>query len=309
MSGQTVTVVIPTLHRPNLVLRAVASVLKQTYSITEVIVVVDGPDPETVERLREINDSRIRIIQNERSLTAAGARNVGVSNAVGAWIAFLDDDDEWLPEKIEKQLTLAEEKAAGLVTCLSNIITPSGRYVWPETIYDPDRRLDEYLFDRRSVFGGQAFMQTSSYLVRTDIYRQAPFRVDSAHDDWHFLLVIANELAVRIETVPLPLANIYMEEARPSLSHHHSWRASLSFANEVKHLMCSRAYTGFCLVVVGSRAASARDWAAFPVILFTAFRRGLPSFWQLATYFAFWAIPLQARRKLRARFRGIRAET
>src|SRR5271169_1967794 len=113
-----ISVVIPTLRRPKLVLRALASALNQTYEQIEVIVVIDGPDEDTIDVLRRVNDPRLRVIVNPRSLTAAGARNVGVDHAKGEWIAFLDDDGEWLPGKIEKQIAFASNQDAVLISCL-----------------------------------------------------------------------------------------------------------------------------------------------------------------------------------------------
>ena len=97
-----VSVVIPTLDRPKLLLRAIDSVLRQTYQEIEVIVVVDRPDPDTVSAVQSVNDPRVRLIVNPYSSTAAGARNAGADHATGEWIAFLDDDDEWLPNKLEQ---------------------------------------------------------------------------------------------------------------------------------------------------------------------------------------------------------------
>ncbi len=68
-----VSVVIPTRHRPQLVLRAIHSVLNQTYEEIELIVVVDGPDETTVAAIRGVQDSRLQLIVNPRSMTAAGA--------------------------------------------------------------------------------------------------------------------------------------------------------------------------------------------------------------------------------------------
>src|SRR5215475_4171459 len=99
-----VSVVIPTRQRPKLLKRALDSVFAQTFRQFEAIVVLDGQDDDTVRALTTIVDPRIRVFVNPHSLTAAGARNVGVSHARGEWIAFLDDDDEWLPDKLEKQL-------------------------------------------------------------------------------------------------------------------------------------------------------------------------------------------------------------
>src|SRR5271169_1867385 len=109
-ASSLVSVIIPTLRRPTLLTRALASVFRQTWRELEVIVVVDGPDPDTIAILQTIDDPRLRVIINARSLTAAGARNAGMDHAKGEWIAFLDDDDEWLPEKLAKQMAYAADR-------------------------------------------------------------------------------------------------------------------------------------------------------------------------------------------------------
>ena len=99
-----VTVVIPTRNRPELAAKAVESALRQTYPSLEVIVVMDGPDPETLNRLNRLHEPRLQVIALPSSVGGAEARNIGVRSARGDWIAFLDDDDEWLPEKIARQM-------------------------------------------------------------------------------------------------------------------------------------------------------------------------------------------------------------
>src|ERR1044071_7690025 len=96
-----VSVVIPTLRRPALVTRAVGSVLAQTIENIEVIVVVDGPDEDTRSALAAITDPRLRVIQLSTQGGAPHARNSGVAEARARWTALLDDDDEWLPRKLE----------------------------------------------------------------------------------------------------------------------------------------------------------------------------------------------------------------
>lgn len=302
-----ISVVIPTLRRPALLLRALDSVLAQTFQQIEVIVVVDGPDEETTTALHTVDDPRLRIFLNARSLTAAGARNVGVSHARGEWIAFLDDDDEWLPYKLEKQLALAQARGAVIVSCLSYVITPKATFVWPEKIYDNTTYLDEYLFDRRAIFSGSGFMQTSSYLMPRAVFEKSPFRVDTPHDDWDFILRLSKELGVRIETVPEVLVNVHFEERGPSLSNSVTWMASLAWIERVKTVLTPRAYSGFCLGVVGSRAANNRAYSAFFPLLFRAFRRGSPSGKHVLAFFAFWVLPMEVRRRLRAYFRGRRS--
>ncbi len=130
-----VSVIIPTLHRPALLPRALESVFRQTWRKLEIIVVVDGPDPETIALVGRISDPRLRVIENPRSLTAAGARNVGMDLAKGDWIAVFDDD-EWSPEKLARQVAYAADRGPGLLTCLSRVVTPSASFVRPQAIYD-----------------------------------------------------------------------------------------------------------------------------------------------------------------------------
>jgi glycosyltransferase involved in cell wall biosynthesis len=297
-----ISVVIPTLRRPALLRRALDSVLAQTCGDFEVIVVVDGPDEDTLAALRAVHDPRLRVLVNPQSLTAAGARNRGVAEARGQWVAFLDDDDAWLPHKLERQMAVARAHAGALVTSLSRIITPITTYVWPLVIYDNARPLGEYLFDRQTAFAGSAFIQTSSYLMPRALYQASPFRVDTPHDDWDFLLRLTRQPGVRVVTVPEVLVEVYFEERRPSLSHASAWGASLAWLDRVAPLLTPRAYSGFCLGVVGPRAAGERAYAAILPLLSRAFRRGAPRPWHVLAFLAFWVVPQDLRRRLRAAF-------
>ncbi len=99
-----VSVIIPTYNRSHLVQRAVKSVLAQTYDDFELIVVNDASTDKTKEVIRNFEDKRIIYICNEQNRGASAARNMGIISARGKYIALLDDDDEWLPEKLEKQI-------------------------------------------------------------------------------------------------------------------------------------------------------------------------------------------------------------
>jgi glycosyltransferase involved in cell wall biosynthesis len=286
-----VSVIIPTLHRPALLMRALASVFCQTWRELEVIVVVDGPDLDTIAVLRTIGDPRLRIIVNARSLTAAGARNAGMDQARGKWIAFLDDDDEWLPEKLAKQLAYSADCGPALITCLSRVVTPTESFVRPQVIFDNILPIDEYLFDRQSPFAGRGFIQTSSYLLPRTLCRDLRFRTDTPHDDWDFLLRLSKEMAVRVETVPEILVNLYVEDARPSLSKSGTWLSSLEWAERIRPLLTPRAYSGFCLGVVGPRAAKERARHAWALLLYRTFRGGSPRLWRVAAFLALWLAP------------------
>lgn len=100
----TVSVIIPTHSRPKILKAAIKSVLDQTYSDLEIIVVDDGLKERAQSVVEKFSDSRMRYIQHEVEKGGGAARNTGIKNSTGKFIAFLDDDDEWLPDKLEIQM-------------------------------------------------------------------------------------------------------------------------------------------------------------------------------------------------------------
>lgn len=121
MSSKTplVSAIIPTYNRANIVCEAVDSVLQQTYSNIELIVVDDGSTDATLDRLARYGD-RIRVV-SQSNAGASAARNRGIAIANGELIAFLDSDDLWLPTKIARQVALLD-KVNTVPCCLSNIM-------------------------------------------------------------------------------------------------------------------------------------------------------------------------------------------
>lgn len=114
------SVVLPTRNRLELLRRAVTSVRAQSEPRFELIIVDDASSDGThayLERL-SVEDVRIRVVHNMRPIGGGGARNEGFRLSRGSWIAFLDDDDEWLPRKLERQLqTLAAHPSAVACSC------------------------------------------------------------------------------------------------------------------------------------------------------------------------------------------------
>jgi glycosyltransferase involved in cell wall biosynthesis len=305
-TSSLVSVIVPTRHRPTLLMRALASVFCQTWPEFEVIVIVDGPDQDTIAILRTIDDPRLRVIVNSHSLTAAGARNVGMDTAKGEWIAFLDDDDEWSPEKLAKQMAYAADRGPVLVSCLSRVVTSEASFIRPQVIYDNIHPIDEYLFDRRSPFAAHGFIQTSSYLLPRALGRGLRFRTDTPHDDWDYLLRLSKQEAVRVETVPEILVTLYAEDTRPSLSKSGSWLASLQWAERVRPMLTPRAYAGLCLGVVAPRAVNERAYCAVAQLLYHAFRHGSPRLWRVAAFVGEWLMPRSVLGRVRQNVWGYR---
>ena len=103
-----VSVIIPTRNRGEKLLRALRSVLAQSYNALEIVVVDDASSDDMDLVVATLDDPRIRLLRHAERRGGAAARNTGIRAASGEWIAFLDDDDEWLPDKLARQLDLAQ---------------------------------------------------------------------------------------------------------------------------------------------------------------------------------------------------------
>ncbi len=118
-----ISVIIPTHNRKLLLKRAIRSALKQSYTQIEIIVVDDASTDGTPEIVEAIMDDRVRYHYVRGGRGSNHARNVGIGLSRGAFIAFLDDDDEWLPRKLEKQLALFKaDSNVGLVFTGTKVI-------------------------------------------------------------------------------------------------------------------------------------------------------------------------------------------
>src|SRR5690625_5205046 len=110
--SQLVTVITPTYNSENYIAETIESVLNQTYKHFEMIIVDDGSKDKTVKIIEQYlkKDDRLKMIRLKQNQGAAVARNTAINNANGRYLAFLDSDDLWLPEKLEKQLKFMQEK-------------------------------------------------------------------------------------------------------------------------------------------------------------------------------------------------------
>ncbi|MBK7430450.1 MAG: glycosyltransferase family 2 protein [Bacteroidetes bacterium] len=106
---ETVSVVIANYNRSDMLVKAIQSALEQTYSVLEILVCDDGSTDDSREKVQALNNEKVQWIDSGKNGRPAIPRNIGLSKSKGDWIAILDNDDEWLPEKIEKQLKAAAQ--------------------------------------------------------------------------------------------------------------------------------------------------------------------------------------------------------
>lgn len=297
-----VSVVIPTYRRAQLVKRAVESALSQSLEQIEVIVVIDGPHEETSKLLATIEDTRLKVIELSTNQGSRAARNAGVNAAIAQWVAFLDDDDEWMSPKLELQLAAAinSDFEHPIVTSFLIARTPTADSIWPRRIPGDTEALSEYLFVRNSGFQGEGLIHTSTIFTTKDLLQKVPFDIHlQRHDDWDWLLRAITQAGVGVEFVQQALSVWYLGEARPSLSKSKNWQFSLEWIRGKRNLVTPRAYSSFILAEVSARAAVTGEYKALLILLREAFQFGKPQPIDIFICFGMWIFPPNIRGKLR----------
>lgn len=124
-----VTVVMPAYNAERYIETAIRSVMGQTFTDWELIVIDDGSKDTTVKIVEQLarEDGRITSLRNEVNMGVAKTRNRGMALASGEFVALLDSDDVWHPEKLEKQVALAKETGADVVYCSYALVDENGR--------------------------------------------------------------------------------------------------------------------------------------------------------------------------------------
>lgn len=292
----SVSTVIPSRSRPHLVGKAVRSALGQTLQSNEVLVVIDGPDDATVQELAQIGDPRLRVITLPESMGAPEARNVGVRESRGRWVAFLDDDDEWMPEKLQRQVEAAKGSAfsSPVVSCCLIARTAGSEFASPRRLPAPAELIGDYLFLRRFSERGEVRLQTSTLLMTKDLLIKVPWR-RCVHDEWDLLLRAAAVQGVGLAFVPEPLAIWNADIGRGRLSHTSSWRATVDWLGSVRSLVGPRAQASFLLSAVSTWAYLEGDRRAFVALLLEAVRYGRPTPAEVLMHVARWALPRRLR--------------
>jgi glycosyltransferase involved in cell wall biosynthesis len=274
-------------------------VLVQTYPPHEIVVVIDGADRGSEEVVRQIPDHRVRalLLPEPSGDGGASARNAGVRIATGDWIAFLDDDDEWLPEKLERQISLFGHDFDRDIVVASRARRegPDGVDVWPLRGPRAGEHIGEYLFVRGRP--GEGWLGTPTLMTPRRFAQRVPFKEGlRQHVDFDWVLR-AQQAGADFAVVPEVLTVVYAPAARGSVSTRSTWRASLSWASEMRPLLGERAFSAFCLTEAARRATGRGSFAARVSLLWNAMS-GKPRPRDLARFLASWGLPRSLRQAL-----------
>jgi glycosyltransferase involved in cell wall biosynthesis len=199
-----VSVIIPTHNRAELLRSAIASVLNQTFQDFEIVVVDDASKDHTQEVIAHFNDARIKVICNQVSRGDAGARNIGIINSSSEYIALLDDDDEWLPEKLKTQVYLLDyssPEVGGVCTHSLTIEKVSGRVIFT---FNPEK--DDLVKEN--------FIRTSSILLRRACFKQCGLFDESMPTSSDYDLWIRMSEKFSFKIIKTCLVKYYIHERR-----------------------------------------------------------------------------------------------
>src|SRR5262249_344988 len=257
-----VSAIIPTRHRPELVCRAVRSVLSQTFQDLECLVIVDGPDALTVAALVVIHDDRLKVCVLPENVGACEARNAGVRLAQGEWVALLDDDDEWLPQRLDTQLAAAARANQPITMVASRFLDRGTKcdLIRPRKFPKSGQHIAEFIWCEVSLLGGiSGFPQTSTWLVQRSFLLEVPFAkgLKCLQDlDW-LLRGFANP-RMRAVFVDEPLAIFHNDLTRDRVTRQIDWRYSYSWAMENRRLFTRKAMAFFLVIYCVNPAAQQR---------------------------------------------------
>lgn len=267
MTSPLVSIVIPTYNRRAALSRAIASVFSQTIEDYELIVVDDGSTDDTLEMLAQLGDPRLRIICHHENLGAATARNSGIEASRGVYVAFLDSDDEWLPEKLERQTALmADQPAHTAASCASHFIVTGGdKSTW--------RRMlpEAFEWQRYLITHGCNLSPGSTLIVRRDVFSHVGLFDCTLcrYEDWdwllryltHYTLAIAPQTLAVVNLSGIPSSNCLAQSIEILIPR---WRET---ARKFGHTADRRLRSRFYLELAKSQMVEAKKISGFGNII------------------------------------------
>lgn len=202
---QLVSVVLPTYNRAHTIRRAIQSVLNQTFRDFELIIVDDASIDNTREMVEQFADPRIRYIVHSKNRGGGAARNTGIKAARGIYAAFQDSDDEWLPEKLEKQMNYLEAAPSDRVVVYTAFLRCQGA----KAIYIPKIFVRKKSGDVHEELMKGNFVGTPTLLIRKDLLFNVGLFDEGlpSLQDWD--LVIRLSKLYQFFCIDEPLVNAY----------------------------------------------------------------------------------------------------
>jgi glycosyltransferase involved in cell wall biosynthesis len=296
-----ISVIIPTYNRADLIERAIASVIQQSYENLEIIVVDDASQDNTAEVVSRFCDRRVRYVCHQTNQGGSEARNTGINRSEGQYIAFLDSDDIWLPHKIEYQLAaiVSQHNPENENIVSYTRFQKSSQVFYQRSILPQRGKTEtETIADYFWLGGGE--MLTSTLLVSRSLAATTLFESRlPKHQDLDFVIRLEQNRAEFV-FVNQVLAVWHNESRRDRISKQTNYQLSLDWIQKYREQISNRAFQGFLLKEVVPKMLLNEDKKveAFPLIL-NAFRERVISISYLLFLMSKLAIPRQYQQKFK----------
>lgn len=206
-----VSVVIPSFNMGDLISDAIESVLHQTYDHFEIIVIDDGSDDNTREVVKRYSGIGVRYFYQANS-GPASARNTGIRLSRGEFVAFLDADDLWLPDKLECQMKAFRKLNIGMIACGYKLVDYSSGRTWSEIVRHNFPSKEDLM---KSLYISQIIPACSSgVVINMDCFREVGYFNETLKiaEDWELWLRIARSYEIKFVEQPLVLIRVNLEK-------------------------------------------------------------------------------------------------
>jgi len=230
-------------------------------------------------------------------------------NSNGKWIAFLDDDDLWHPEKLERQIAAwNHEKRENIVIGCRMIAVDNGKSkLLARRAPKTDEKLWDYLFIRREFSSDEAQIQTSTLFMSANFARKNLFRDLSRHQDWDFLFLGQIHYDMQFIMLSDALVTLYRDEDRLRVSNKpqkNSYLVSYGWINQYKQYISEKCKSDFVLTVVIDRALRSNQRSKAIFIFISCFTSGVFSKNALLVSASMIFLPKFMRKELKSRISG-----
>lgn len=231
-----ISIIIPTYNRANSILNTISSVLKQTYQNFEIVIVDDfSSDFETLsDVIKNLEDERIRLLRHNKNRHGSAARNTGIKAAKGEFIALLDSDDVWYPEKLE---VCVNTGVTGKKVLYSKLLNKDG--IFPSRGIYRDESVGDYLFQNNGS------MQTSTIYLRSEFAKSVLFDESLVRfQDYDFVARLGSEGA-NFHFIPNVLVEMIDLGDGQRISNNVNYEPALYWLEKIQNVISNKAAVAF----------------------------------------------------------------
>ncbi|WP_439425540.1 glycosyltransferase family 2 protein [Oenococcus alcoholitolerans] len=248
----TVDVVIPTYERPlkysfqsEMLFDAIKSVLNQTYPVNSIFVVADGKSPSAKKIVKKFSDDKIIFLETGEKKGGGSARNVGIRASKSDFVAFLDDDDIWRSDKIEKQVFfLSKNRKKDMAFCFTQVKSEEKNdfQILPNNGPENGMHLAEYIFLHHG------YITTSTIMASRELLLKNPFTEGlPKHQDWDWIFkadFFCKAQAVFLD-IPLTIYRTQYLGRSMSVSQRNTWKFSHDWISKYKPYLSQEVIMSF----------------------------------------------------------------